>query len=173
MRALALALVAVPLLAAAPAPGPAYVRWGEVDFGGRRAIYLEDDSAQPGLVVMALCSTSSSLVEWRHYRPQTAPAMVNALERRAGPGRAIAGCDRACQLASQAIARRNALPDDALRPDTGLSWSLDKAAALAQLRARLADFDRPRAMDALTAARERARASDMVTRFERQCGGMV
>jgi hypothetical protein len=165
MRVAALLLLGVPLLLAA---APAYQRWGEVDFGGRRAVYFEEDSGQPGLVAMALCTTSSSVVEWRQYRAQATPALD-----RAGPARAISDCDRACQLATQAIARRNALPEADLQPRSGTSWSLTKAAAVAQLRAQLAQLSRPRAIDDGTARREEARARDIVTRFERQCGGQI
>ena len=170
MRAAFVILAAAPLLLAA---APAYQRWGEVDFGGRRGIYLEDDSERPGLFAMALCTTSSSVVEWRHYRPQTAPALVAQLDRRAGPSRPISGCDRACQLAAQAIARRNAVPEIDLQPKTGLAWTMTKTEAVTQLRARLAELARPRAIDDGTARREQARAADMVTRFERQCGAAI
>ena len=169
MRLPLLAFAAIPLLVAA---APVYQRWGEVDFGGRRAVYLEEDSSAPGLVTLALCTTSSSVVEWRHYRPKMAVAMVAQLERRAGPGRSIAGCDRACQLATQAIARRNAVPDAEMLPGTGLVWTLTKADAVAQLRANLAELGRPRPIDVGSARREQARAADMVTRFERQCGSV-
>lgn len=169
MRRLAIALVGLPLLVAA---APSYQRWGEVDFGGRRAVYLEEDSERPGIVTMALCTTSSSIVELRHYRPQTAPALVAQLDRRAAPGRTIADCDRACQLATQAIARRNALRDADLQPAGGRAWTLTKADAVAHLRARLAELSRPRPVDAGSARREQARATDIVTRFERQCGAI-
>ena len=164
MRRITLAL----LLAAAPL----YQRWGEVDFGGRRGVYLEEDSDRPGLVTMALCSTSSSVIELRHYRPQTAPALVAQLDRRASPGRPITSCDRACQLATQAIARRNALSESDLQPTAGRAWTLTKADAVAHLRARLAELGRPRPLDDGSARREQARAADIVTRFERQCGGI-
>ena len=162
-------LIAMPLLLAA---APAYQRWGEVDFGGRRGVYLEDDSERPGLVTMALCSTSSSVVELRHYRPQAAPARIAQLDRSSGPSRPVAGCDRACQLATQAIARRNAVPEAELQPQAGLAWTLTKTAAVAHLRARLAELKQPRAVDDGSARREQARAADIVTRFERQCGSL-
>uniref|UniRef100_UPI0004782CD4 hypothetical protein n=1 Tax=Sandarakinorhabdus sp. AAP62 TaxID=1248916 RepID=UPI0004782CD4 len=119
MRRPSLVLLAMPLLLAA---APIYQRWGEVDFGGRRGVYLEEDSERPGIVTMALCSTSSSVVELRHYRPQMAPNLVAQLDRRASPGREITSCDRGCQLATQAIARRNALPEADLLPAGGRAW---------------------------------------------------
>ena len=170
MRLPLILLAALPLLVAA---APAYQRWGEIDFGGRRAIYIEEDSERPGLVTMAVCTTSSSVVEWRHYRPQAAKAVVAQLDRRAGPSRPIAICDRACQLATQAIARRNAVPDADLQPASGAAWTMTKSEAVAQLRARLTELARPRAIDDGSARREQARATDMVTRFERQCGAMI
>ena len=165
----------LPLLAALPlliAAAPVYQRWGEVDFGGRRGVYLEDDSERPGLVTIALCTTSSSVVELRHYRPQAAPARIAQLDRLFGAGRPITNCDRACQLATQAIARRNAVPEAELQPQAGLAWTLTKADAVAHLRSRLAELGRPRPLDNGSARREQARATDIVTRFERQCGSI-
>ena len=122
---------------------------------------------------MVVCTTSSSVVEWRHCRPQSAKALITQLDRRAGPSQPIESCDRACQLATQAIARRNAVPDIDLQPTSGLAWTMTKTEAVTQLRARLAELARPRPIDDGTARREQARATDMVTRFERQCGGML
>lgn len=168
MRRAALVLGALLLVAAAPS----YTRWGEFSFGGRQLIYLEDDSERPGLSALVLCSTSSNVLEWRHYQP-TSPSLSGMLARRHGAGRAIDGCDRACQFANQAIARRNAQPESALLPSKGLAWTMNKADALTLLRSRLAELDSPRAIDVGSAQRERIRAADMVTRFERQCGGRI
>ncbi|WP_026090713.1 hypothetical protein, partial [Sandarakinorhabdus sp. AAP62] len=68
--------------------------------------------------------------------------------------------------------RRNALPEADLLPAGGRAWTVAKADAVAHLRARLAELGRPRPIDAASARREQARAADIVTRFERQCGGI-
>jgi hypothetical protein len=164
MRSASLTIAALLLIAAAPS----YTRWGEFSYGGRNLIYLEEDSERPALSALVLCSTSSNVLEWRHYGATDA-----ALVPRLGPGQMVAGCDRACRHAAQAIARRNGQPDTALTPREGRVWSLKKVDALNLLRRKLAELDSPRAIDASSAERERIRAIDMVTRFERQCGGRI
>ena len=166
MRFQFLALCLLMLTAAAPA----YERWGEFDFGGRKLIYVEADSDRPGLVALALCSSSSSLVSWRLYGDGHAKGLIARLIKEGGAATAISDCDRACQLAAQAIARRNGLPDRELDPRQGLSWALGKTNAVALLRDWMGELAKPRSIDQETARRERQRAADMLSRFERQCG---
>lgn len=164
MRSVCIAFAALLLIAAAPS----YTRWGEFNFGGRNLIYLEEDSERPALTLLVLCSTSSNVLEWRQFIGRDA-----LLESRYGAGQTVNGCDRACQFAAQAVARRTGQPDAALIPAGGRVWSISKADALKLLRRKLAELDRPRAIDANSAERERIRAADMVTRFERQCGSRI